>query len=404
MRKTNLFYLTENKSNFLTFSNYGEYLTGVCLSTNHKIFPSSFICLDLPFNANKTLDDFKKFLMCYYENKLAWLRDDNDANDNKQEDLNIHGELLNYLLESICIFFGNDDVADIKYYGDIVEHDYNGTYNDSICIVDFNRFKQFTMINNHIGNYSYSYNADDLLHNWTAEELDEPLHYQPIYDNTNNDNVKYNYENFIKFNNDGTSELLKPYEISFNCIISLFDVINVSIEENTDIINESFEDDDRYKRIPYGIWFASEKENNTLNNIELHKENDNISQSWSLVISSKFAPFPFGIKINDNTINDIEKYTYAELLAKNSELLNLYTNLLQQITKLSSDINILNNKILNIEALYPNNSYSILDNVNALLTQSEAYVNEKVNNLEKKFDDYMNQYKWKSINTSNDNN
>jgi hypothetical protein len=44
-RKTNLFYLSGDESNFLTFSNYGESLTGNFLATNWKMFPSRFLCL-----------------------------------------------------------------------------------------------------------------------------------------------------------------------------------------------------------------------------------------------------------------------------------------------------------------------------------------------------------------------
>lgn len=405
MRKTNLFYIEDNKSNFLTFSNYGEYLTGVCLSTNHKIFPASFICLDLPFNETHTLDEFKKFLMCYYENKLAWIRDQFDIQDRKFEDSR---QELNYLLEAIYLFFDNNTI-DIKYFGDIVEHDYNGTYNDSICIVDFNKIKKSNI--SYIDIRNNVYNKQNLnLYNWN-DELDMNIfHAITDIDIYIEDNPNYSYENsdvyiennFINFEDLENTETQynDKTEISFNCIIPLFDVINVSIEENTDNINEDFDENNKYKRIPYGIWFSSERSDNTLNNITLYKNNDNISQSWSLVISSKFAPYPLGVKIDDNNIDNIEKYTYAELLSKNSELLEKYNDLTEKYFNILSEMSLLKNKINNLEQLSSNSVYSLIDEVNDKLYKYDVTFNSTIKELKEKFDEQMNSLKWKAINTS----
>lgn len=398
MRKTNLFYLEGNDSKFLTFSNYGEYLTGICLSTNHKIYPSSFLCLNLLFDEDeKSIRKFKEFLTCYYENKLAWLRDEMDNNDKKQEDLNNNGNLLNYLLEAICIFFGNNEI-DIEYFGDIVEHDYNGSYSDSICIVDFNRIKPFNI------EFTEEYNIpnnepleNSHLHNWDEFEDNQIISSLiPVYDNKNDES--YNVENFINFIYDSNNDIRLMTEIKFNCVIPLFDVINVSIEENTNNIDETNEDIHKYLKIPYGIWLTD-------NPIVLHKDNDNISQSWSLVVSSKFSPYPMGVKIEDTIIKDIEKYTYAELLAKNSELLNLYNNLLVKYDKLYSDIygiNGIKTKLSNIEQLYPSNIHEIYDNINNLIMDSENRVDNIIKEFKTKFDSFENYFKWKSINTNNE--
>jgi hypothetical protein len=187
-------------------------------------------------------------------------------------------------------------------------------------------------------------------------------------------------------------------EIKFNCVIPLFDVINVSIEENTNNIDEINEDIHKYLKIPYGIWLTD-------NPIVLHKDNDNISQSWSLVVSSKFSPYPMGVKIEDTIIKDIEKYTYAELLAKNSELLNLYNNLLVKYDKLYSDIygiNGIKTKLSNIEQLYPSNIHEIYDNINNLIMDSENRVDNIIKEFKTKFDSFENYFKWKSINTNNE--
>lgn len=419
MRKTNLFYLEDdnnqnmNSSNFLTFSNYGEFLTGVCLSVNHKIWPSSFLCLDLPFADNKTyndgigsfdistsnkytLDNFKHFLMCYYENKLAWLRDDYENQDKKQEELNTDNRLLNFLLEAILLFFKDNEnlnnTLPITYFGDIVEHDYNGSYNDSMCIVDFNRMKNFN-VTYLDSNYKVYEKHNTTLHNWNTE-LTKSIYYA-IYDN--NDNT-YNDSNFVTFSPNNDNDIEDKWKLSFNCIIPLFDIINDNISENNDQINENNESNDSYKYIPYGIWFASENEDGTLNNIELHKENDNISQSWSLVICSKFSPYPLGVKINDtvnNTDNLIEKYTYAELLAEQSKLLEIYNELSAKINILSNKLTSLSTDLNNIKQLYPQNGITIVDDINEKFNRLEANVNKNIDVLREQFEQYTEQFKWK---------
>ena len=74
-RKTNIFYLTGDDSKFITFSNYTESLTGNFLSTDTKLFPSRFLCLNLPNLTNDNKNKLIRFLAAYYENKLAVLRD-----------------------------------------------------------------------------------------------------------------------------------------------------------------------------------------------------------------------------------------------------------------------------------------------------------------------------------------
>ena len=406
MRKTNLFYLEDNQTNFLTFSNYGEYLTGTSLSTNHKIFPSSFICLNLPFDSdNHTLTGLKKLLMQYYENKLAWLRDQCDNKNWKwEEKLNP----LSYLFETLYLYF--NDIPNfelngcITYYGDIVEHDYNGSYSDSICIVDFNKFKNFFITLNDEINYSLN-DTNNPLHGWIiGSELPENPNFYEIVENQESSENKYSSEQLISYNL--SSDQLTSNTIEFNCIIPLFNVTNISIDENNYNINEKvIETDDIYQNIPYGIWF-SDVENNDgeLIPIKLYKRNDNISQSWSLVISSKFSPYPYGIKMNSEEKQiDIEKYTYAELLAKQSQILENYNELIKQLQNLNETVNTLNTKVKNIEQLYPNNTTMIIDNVNNQLESFRKEMIDMKNDINNTVEEYFEQLKWKTINTYNTN-
>ena len=419
MRKTNIFYLSGNNSKFLTFSNYGEYLTGVALSTNNKIYPSAFICANLNFDKEHTLYDLKKTLMCYYENKLAYLRDDCESQNILYEN---QVPALPYLIETLYMYFGKENV-EFVYYGDIVEHDYNGSYNDSICIVDFNRpYTNFNI------NMERNYEANELvssyknaqntnvninLHNWKLGEL--PNDIMAMY-NVNDDNVVYDENKyFINYSKDTNVKSIdisideSKINLEFNCVIPLFDINdlnyktnNAHITENTikhtDISlynSESVDEYSIYRFIPYGIWFVDYDDENILNKkISLSKIDNNISQSWSLVISSKFTPTPFGVNIDDDKIDfhniDFEKYTYSQLLSEHSKLLLEFHNTLLLLNKISSDYEEMKMKFNALTTLDMDNMKLYMNNVE---TNMKTYVDNKLSIIEER----LNDLKWKSI-------
>ena len=69
-RSTNLFYTVGSDTNFITFSNYGESLTGNFLSVNTKLFPSNFLCLYLPA---LNYDNRKEVCYKLFDNKYFML-------------------------------------------------------------------------------------------------------------------------------------------------------------------------------------------------------------------------------------------------------------------------------------------------------------------------------------------
>ena len=190
-RKTNLFYLSGNDSNFLTFSNYTEYLTSVFLNTSLKMFMSKFIALNLPFDEDQhSIEHFKMFLVCYYENKLTTLRDSFSSNTNTSL---ITVKPLGYLLEAIKMFFGDIEYNDvITYIGNITEHDYNGTYADTICIIDYNNYNKASVsvdesLKNRENAITINQNDDNKnhLYGWHNEldNLDvDNVEYKPHFD------------------------------------------------------------------------------------------------------------------------------------------------------------------------------------------------------------------------------
>lgn len=195
-RKTNLFYTSGPDSKFLTFSNYTESLTGNFISTDHKLFPSKFLCLNIENLTDITKPSFIKLLSAYYENKMAVLRDDSI---NKDQNIEEHALPLAYLVECLIhiefdkenqefvwnnsdietILANNPDKKDMfNYVGDISEEDYDGTYSDIICYIDLNAYNKASI--EYIidqNNDNSTVNTTDIvedtnnLYGWTCSEV-----------------------------------------------------------------------------------------------------------------------------------------------------------------------------------------------------------------------------------------
>lgn len=181
-RKTNLFYNASSQdSNFITFSNYTESLTGNFLSTDTKLFPSTFMCLYIPeldCKDEKYIEEKQKFIDNYlvrrYENKMAFLRDycKHYENHIQQENAIINSDLaeaellpLNYLLEYIYEY---SPKAEITFIDNITEQDYNGTFADTICIINSTKFKSaYAYFDSSIPEYVAQYDANQAyLYGW----------------------------------------------------------------------------------------------------------------------------------------------------------------------------------------------------------------------------------------------
>ena len=133
-------------------------------------------------------------LVTYYENKLASLRDFCVDKDMNQESVLLP---LNYLLETLQSF---DPSIKINYVGDITEQDWNGTFSDTICVVDTRSFKSGTIVSDN--NYAMSlapvdgddtkenplnnYDSERYLHGWftTKSEYIEELDFDKDEKNT----------------------------------------------------------------------------------------------------------------------------------------------------------------------------------------------------------------------------
>lgn len=330
-RKTNLFYTSGEDSKFLTFSNYTEALTGNFLSTNIKVLPNKFICLNIP-NLNKE-DFIKNHLVAYYENKLAVLRD-------AKTPVNELGILIETIQNYINID-GTQSGIEAVHIGNITEQDYNGTFTDIICVIDSSNITPYKFDNithtdaenpeftpvfedNSEVNYLYGWYDTNTTTVYTGPAAYANI--EPKHDVDNNYYVNTNYT-IDPINSNANS-------IQFNVIIPLFTIANINDEYP---INKPSLD------IPLGIWFADKT-------IELTYDGK-YGQSWSLAIGSQFKPLPNMDKtVSDvtDTSNKLAYSTFAQVLTRQNELLNKLEEFGSQISFLEEQIRTLQTTVREI--------------------------------------------------------
>lgn len=374
-RKTNLFYTEGQDSNFITFSNYTEALTGNYLATDVKLFPSKFICAYIPVLENSdNKEEFIQRLAAHYENKVAFLRDlCAERGYNVEEKMRYLGWLIDSL-NMINDEMGRSETAEttnsysplIEYnhIGAIVEQDYNGIYADTICMIDASEAEDIT-IETVKSSFSSIEPVDQnkYLYGWytVSEQGDTeyigPANWKnvkPIFDGEVASSNYYTFDTAVKqieavYNTN-------PKDIKFNVIIPLFDIINVNHKHNTDIIKTEDKitlpcDDNTgaILNVPYGIWFSKET-------ITLTRDNTQWSPTWSLSIGSQFKPFPYYNKQQVNEIDQSAKTaafsTFAQVLTRQNTILDKISDTYQTIAyigpqakQLINDMSYLNNKI-----------------------------------------------------------
>ena len=307
-RKTNLFYNSGPDSKFLTLSNYTEALTGNFLSTNTKLFPSTFLCLNIPSLNKKNKQSFiNNSLIKYYENKLANLRD----RVNEDEVFP-----LSYLIETFMKF---DPNTSISYIGNITEQDYLGSYTDTICIIDTQYLQSATITLTNTEETDIR-EADSTLYGWYDIIDDDEVYTGPsVYANLTPvfDTELPEYQLTPKYNIEYNISENVPSNIVFNVVVPLFTFVNV--DEGVDINNqdESILTSNYKTNVPLGIWFADD-------NVNL-KVDKTYGQSWSLAIGSQFKPLPTSPQVRSDVYKDPNTdafKTFAQVLVRQNELLD----------------------------------------------------------------------------------
>lgn len=413
MRKTNLLYSTYigEENSFLTFSNYTEAMTGNHLSVNTKMFPSTFLCAYINVS-EENIGSFINTIVGKYENKLAFLRDTFTKDSNISAEDNIYP--LEYLINTLKDF---DNEFSINYVGQVTEQDYNGTFCDTMCIIStednggkaipnpVNGVKKTVDYNN---SYTYlygwsSYDATSSSYIYNGPSIYE--HVKPLFDNDENNSYIYvsSYEHDKLIFTPDT----KAKSIEFNCIIPLFDIVNVDPKSNESNITESSDtelpdtespDVEQSKpsntlevdltsstyNVPMGIWFSQKFKKITLQ----RDETSGFWPSWSLVLSSQFKPFPKSPHLQSDTqnISSTDAFgTFAQILVEQARLTDEHTDIAVNAQALSNRISNVESKINNIstnmslDALQ--NKIDQIDTKLASLTESLEKVNSLISSI-----------------------
>ena len=419
-RKTNLFYLSGDESNFITFSNYGESLTGNFLATNWKMFPSRFLCLYIKYLDVADAESFKirksnfiKYLSKHYENKMSFLRDFCSENN-----MSIERNLLplNYLLESLYRIDDNSndkliikdynkafegDNVQLTFVGNITEQDYNGTYTDIISVINSSDKPLGKIVLNNIHEETAHECNETVLHGWTKSELQyetEPQTinienvYEPIFDKDN----KYILSSLIKGIDFATLDNTKHPYIKFNVLIPLYDLVDISvtnstiIDENLGISLESYNNSETasehyLQNIPLGLWITD-------NVVELKQNKETgYAPAWSLLLSSQFKPFPYSQKMPSEISQNSTKepfVTYAQVLMRQSTLLNKFESVLTEINKLNKRIDNIEGKLNTVGTSYTS------DSLRMELLNFEKYQQDQIKAFKNEVYSYMLN-KWK---------
>ena len=420
MRKTNLLYSSYigEENSFLTFSNYTEAMTGNHLSVNTKMFPSTFLCAYI----NVTPDNIGSFINTIvgkYENKLAFLRDTFTKDSNISAEDNIYP--LEYLINTLKDF---DNEFSINYVGQVTEQDYNGTFCDTMCIISTEDNGGKVSLNSVDGtkktvdynnSYDYlygwsSYNATNSSYIYNGPSIYE--HVKPLFDklsdnNDNNENNSYIYVSSYEHDKLIFTPDTKAKSIEFNCIIPLFDIVNVDPKSNESNITESSDtelsdtessDTEPSKlpniievdltsstcNVPMGIWFSQKFKKITLQ----RDETSGFWPSWSLVLSSQFKPFPKSPHLQTDTqnVSSTDAFgTFAQILVEQARLTDEHTDIAVNVQALSNRISNVESKINNIstnmslDALQ--NKIDQIDTKLASLTESLEKVNSLISSI-----------------------
>ena len=416
MRKTNLLYSTYigEENSFLTFSNYTEAMTGNHLSVNTKMFPSTFLCAYINVS-EENIGSFINTIVGKYENKLAFLRDIFTKDSNISAEDNIYP--LEYLINTLKDF---DNEFSINYIGQVTEQDYNGTFCDTMCIIstEDNGGKAIPNPVNGVKKTVDYNNSYDYLYGWSSYDATNnsyiyngPSIYKdvkPLFDNNdNNENNSYMYVSSYEHDKLIFTPDTKAKSIEFNCIIPLFDIVNVDPKSNESNITESSDtelpdtespDVEQSKpsntlevdltsstyNVPMGIWFSQKFKKITLQ----RDETSGFWPSWSLVLSSQFKPFPKSPHLQSDTqnISSTDAFgTFAQILVEQARLADEHTDIAVNAQALSNRISNVESKINNIstnmslDALQ--NKIDQIDTKLASLTESLEKVNSLISSI-----------------------
>ena len=350
----NIFKPTDNVSgNFLLFSQYTNDLAKSSVDPGYKVRPSRFFCLNLNSTSlnnlrNKGLSDtgnnylIPGYLQNYFENGLSYMR---TFKGNDYTPLTSSADFFIRLLQIILGDSWNQDIVGdilsnyIVYDNKIDLESWSDGFADVIINIPSNSSKKTYSLNSEIAGYSTLSSISGVLGNYTHNNITS---YILGWESSDNLPVKGNVpgQNIIccDGNNIKSIEGFSVYGSLFNLLMpSAIDEESESFTFNTillcyDIIDEH--NNPIYTDIPMGMYFTGSWDNNNSfsNSVTIQKSVDsalNVGSSWSLRISTKFAPTPRGqLKVEDVAVESgATVSSLSAIMSANAELIKTINNM-----------------------------------------------------------------------------
>lgn len=388
---------------------------------------------------------FIDYLASYYENKLAVLRDECKTNDeNCEKYINPLAYLLEALMrvKDIKTYIATDNTGYdyfvskvittetpdfdrysdiIKYIGDLTEQDFNGTFTDSICIVDMSKYFSATISKNedsteyeNPSKFTYIDDYEKYLYGWVTQydgqiyncTPREYLSSEPVYDAYSTTETEHCYvygtqlDSLVLSNVHDVSTYDGLQHLTFNIVIPMFDVTNINYNINTNETKE-YQNNDTIElkitsentpyntNVPLGMWFSGYK------SVDLYKNpTTKYSPTWSLMIGSQFKPFPYSYKMPEEvSLNSMSNAfpTFAMVLSRQNGLLDTLNKTSYNYVNASNRIKVLESRLNNLATSYT------IDGMHKELINYETSQNTKLESFKEEIMTYISNLKWKYI-------
>lgn len=358
----NIFKPTDNVSgNFLLFSQYTNDLAKSSVDPGYKVRPSRFFCLNLNNTSlnnlkNKGLSDtgnnylIPGYLQNYFENGLSYMR------TYKGDDYIPFMSSVDFFIRLLQITLGDswssdtiDDVLSnrIVYDNKINLESWSDGFADVIINIPSNSSKKTYSLNSTIstfvtpsgvgdqlGNFNTPNINDQYILGWSASSNPTP----PINGSVPGQTITCYDGSLLLSGETSISGFAKPKSLFDLLMPSTIDEESESFTFNTILLCYSIIDEHNnpiYTDIPMGMYFTGnwDSSHDTFRNpITIQKSVDsalNVGSSWSLRISTKFAPTPQGqLRVKDVAVESgATVSSLSAIMSANAELIKTINNM-----------------------------------------------------------------------------
>lgn len=359
---------------------------------NEKTIPDSVQGIDLDkYMEGYLVEDVT------HENEPGTGSDDNEPTDNEPTDTNTENKHTEYKINTDLDNVFELNELSTTYNININDDPENNTsiISDALHSTDEEYAEFNQLINSKLSNDNdkvifYDVNNQDIIYVYNGANVE-------ALDMNKNNEYNINPE-VIKLNVSTSTE----EEMEFNCIIPLYDIVDINYRSNFNTIERIISVNGEGKidltpsdtnkmycvNVPLGMWLYTDGDINEddTTSMKLYLDTESgFSQSWSLTIASQFKPFPYSSKMPSEltTNSNTNAYaTFAQVLASQSAMIDNFNKLTRTIAGMNDHIRNMESQLANLGT-----SYNI-DNIHREFNNFEINMNNKFNVLK---DDVINQ-------------